>query len=78
MEEAKGLLSDVTFEDGAYAAIKDADAVVIITEWDEFRALDMARVKEALATPILIDLRNIYQPMQMAKFGFDYVSVGRV
>jgi len=78
MEEAKKLLNDVIFEDGAYAAIKDADAVVIITEWDEFRALDMARVKEALATPILIDLRNIYQPAQMAKLGFDYVSVGRV
>ncbi len=78
MEEAKELLNDVTFKDGAYAAIKDADAVVIITEWDEFRALDMARVKETLATPILIDLRNIYQPAQMAKLGFDYVSVGRV
>jgi len=78
MDEAKHLLKNVTFAQGAYAAIKDADAVVIITEWDEFRALDMMRVKKALADPVLIDLRNIYQPLQMAELGFDYVSVGRV
>ncbi len=78
MDEAKHLLKNVTFAQGAYAAIKDADAVVIITEWDEFRALDMMRVKKALANPVLIDLRNIYQPLQMAELGFDYVSVGRV
>ena len=78
MEEAKHLLKDVTFAGGAYAAIEGGDAVVIITEWDEFRALDMARVKEALAAPTLIDLRNIYQPTKMAELGFDYVSVGRI
>ena len=78
MEEAKHLLKDLTFAGGAYAAIEGADAVVIITEWDEFRALDMARVKEALAAPTLIDLRNIYQPTKMAELGFDYVSVGRI
>ena len=78
MDEAKHLLKAVTFADGAYAAIKGADALVIITEWDEFRALDMSRVKDNLAAPVLIDLRNIYQPAQMAELGFDYVSVGRV
>ena len=78
MAEAKHLLKDVTFAGGAYAAIEGSDAVVIITEWDEFRALDMARVKEALAAPTLIDLRNIYQPAKMSEHGFDYVSVGRI
>jgi len=78
MEEAKQHLDNVSFTDGPYAAIDGADAVVIITEWDEFRALDMARVKEALARPTLIDLRNIYQSKHMAALGFEYVSVGRV
>jgi len=54
-----------------------ADGVVILTEWNEFRALDLARVKALLKTPLMVDLRNIYRPQQMAEAGFTYVSVGR-
>ena len=78
MEEAKQLMKNVDYVEGPYTAINGADALVIITEWDEFRALDMSRVKETLAAPVLIDLRNIYNPTQMTDLGFDYVSVGRV
>ena len=54
-----------------------ADGVVILTEWNEFRALDFAKVKAALKQPLMVDLRNIYRPSQMAQAGFRYVSVGR-
>ena len=61
----------------AYDAVQGADGVVILTEWNEFRALDLDRVKLALKTPLMVDLRNIYRPAQMAQAGFRYVSVGR-
>jgi UDPglucose 6-dehydrogenase len=61
----------------AYDTLRDADGVVILTEWNEFRALDFARVKAALKTPLMVDLRNIYLPALMAQAGFRYVSVGR-
>jgi UDPglucose 6-dehydrogenase len=61
----------------AYDTLKDADGVVILTEWNEFRALDIERVKVALKTPLMVDLRNIYLPAQMAQAGLRYVSVGR-
>ena len=77
MDEAKKLLSDVDYKVGPYPCIEGADALVIITEWDEFRALDLRRVKAALNSPEVIDLRNIYQPDIMQKKGFNYVSVGR-
>jgi len=77
MEEAKELLKDVDYADGPYTCIEGADALVIITEWDEFRALDMRRVKAALDAPHVIDLRNIYQPDTMRSAGFNYTSVGR-
>jgi UDPglucose 6-dehydrogenase len=77
MHEAKTLLKDVTFATGAYDCAQGADAVVIITEWDQFRALDMGRIKDSLKTPILIDLRNIYRPDDMRALGFRYESVGR-
>ncbi|HEY1709884.1 MAG TPA: UDP-glucose/GDP-mannose dehydrogenase family protein [Rhizomicrobium sp.] len=75
-EEAKKLLSIGTCSD-SYEALEGADGVVILTEWNEFRALDFARMKAALKTPLMIDLRNIYRPAQMAEAGFTYVSVGR-
>jgi len=68
---------DVEFCVDAYEALTDADGVVILTEWNEFRALDLARVKELLKRPLMVDLRNIYRPQLMAQAGFDYVSVGR-
>ena len=77
MDEAKDLLSNVTYTQGPYPCIEGADALVIITEWDEFRALDMHRVKSALNAPNVIDLRNIYQPETMKNTGFNYISVGR-
>ena len=61
----------------AYDALKGADGVVILTEWNEFRALDLERVKATLKTPLMIDLRNIYRPAQMREAGFRYLSVGR-
>lgn len=77
MKEAKELLSDVTYTEGAYEAIDGADAVVIITEWNEFRALDLNRVKSLLNSPIIVDLRNIYRPDIMKAQGFTYANIGR-
>jgi UDPglucose 6-dehydrogenase len=77
MNEAKHMLKDVAFATGPYDCVQNADAVVIITEWDQFRALDLDRIKDALKTPVVIDLRNIYRPEEMRAKGFTYVSVGR-
>jgi len=77
MEEAKKLLEGVNFCAGAYDAMEGADAVVIITEWNEFRALDLKRVRALLRSPTVIDLRNIYKPADMAEAGFFYFSIGR-
>ena len=77
MKEAGKLLKGVTFCANAYEAMQDADALVIVTEWNEFRALDLTRVKSLLRTPTVIDLRNIYEPKDMSAAGFYYVSVGR-
>jgi UDPglucose 6-dehydrogenase len=74
--EAAKLLN-LTFCGDAYEALEGADGVVILTEWNEFRALDFARVRASLKTPLMVDLRNIYRPAQMAAEGFHYVSVGR-
>jgi UDPglucose 6-dehydrogenase len=77
MEEAKRLLEDVVWCDTAYEGMGGADALVILTEWNQFRALDLARVKRLLRGPILIDLRNIYEPGDMIAAGFAYTSIGR-
>ncbi len=77
MREAKKLLKDVVFCDGVYETMDGADAVAIVTEWDEFRALDLDRVKSLLKAPVMVDLRNIYRPAQMADRGFKYHSIGR-
>ena len=77
MEQAADLLSGVTFCDGAYTAMEGADAAVIVTEWDAFRALDFARVKDLLNEPILVDLRNIYVREDVERQGFTYIAVGR-
>ena len=61
----------------AYDALTGADGVVILTEWNEFRALDLPRVKATLKQPLMVDLRNIYRPAQMVEAGFNYTSVGR-
>jgi UDPglucose 6-dehydrogenase len=76
VKEARKLMNVELCRD-AYEALDGSDGVVILTEWNEFRALDMARMKALLKTPLMIDLRNIYRPNQMAQAGFTYVSVGR-
>lgn len=77
METARTLMPSVTYCGDAYEAATGADAVAIVTEWDVFRALDLARLAGAMSTPALIDLRNIYIPEQLAACGFEYRSIGR-
>ena len=77
MEEAARLLSDVAFCQGPYECVQDADVVAIVTEWDQFRALDLKRLKAAMKTPLVVDLRNVYNPAEMRERGFTYVSIGR-
>ncbi|MCF6199919.1 MAG: UDP-glucose/GDP-mannose dehydrogenase family protein [Hyphomicrobiaceae bacterium] len=77
METAAKLFENITFEDDPYTTMEGADGLVIITEWDQFRALDLERIKATLNKPIIIDLRNIYKPEEMEKHGFKYVSIGR-
>ncbi len=77
MDEAKHSLPDIEFATDEYDAIKDADALVIITEWNQFRALDMEKIKGLLKSPKIADLRNIYEPQDMRDLGFEYVGVGR-
>lgn len=75
--EARQLLRDVDFKTNAYEAAQDADVLVIITEWDQFRALDLERVKRSMKSPVLVDLRNIYRPEEVRNRGFKYASIGR-
>ncbi|MBV9217607.1 MAG: UDP-glucose/GDP-mannose dehydrogenase family protein [Acidobacteria bacterium] len=77
MDEAKHCLPDIQFATDEYDAINGADALVIVTEWNQFRALDMNKVKSLLRAPKIADLRNIYEPREMRALGFDYVGVGR-
>lgn len=77
MDEAKHLLPDIEYASDEYEAIENADVLVFMTEWNQFRALDMKRVKELLRSPKIADLRNIYEPKDMRNLGFEYVGVGR-
>ncbi|MEL6540608.1 MAG: UDP-glucose/GDP-mannose dehydrogenase family protein [Pseudomonadota bacterium] len=78
MEQAKPLMPEVEMCADPHAAIENADVVVIVTEWDAFRALDLTRVRELANEPVLVDLRNIYNPEDVRALGFKYASVGRV
>jgi UDPglucose 6-dehydrogenase len=75
--EAEKLLPGVDFKAGAYEAAEGADALVILTEWDQFRALDLDRLKLLMKTPVVVDLRNVYKPAEMVRHGFTYASIGR-
>jgi len=75
--EAEKLLSDVKFETGPYLCLENADCAVIVTEWNEFRALDIDRLKGLMKTPVLVDLRNIYDPSEIRAEGVSYFSIGR-
>ena len=77
MEQARRELPDIEYSDDPYACASGADVLVIVTEWVQFRALDFERLKREMARPLVVDLRNIYRPSDMATLGFTYESVGR-
>ncbi len=77
MEEAKAILPEVEYGKDAYDVAEGADVLVLVTEWNQFRRLDLQRIKGLLKSPIFIDLRNVYDPDQMKRLGFNYCGVGR-
>ena len=78
MEEAKSLLPDtINYFDDIYAAINEVDAVIILTEWNVYRGMDLGKIREQMQGNIFIDLRNIYEPEKMKSDGFDYHCIGR-
>jgi UDPglucose 6-dehydrogenase len=77
MEQAKSELANVEYCDSPYSCAKRADALVVVTEWEQFRALDLSRLKDEMAKPVIIDLRNVYRPDEMSAAGFKYESIGR-
>ncbi|MGH9902525.1 MAG: UDP binding domain-containing protein, partial [Pyrinomonadaceae bacterium] len=77
VEAARKVLPDVEYAADEYAAVEGADALVFMTEWNQFRALNMRRVRELMRAPKIADLRNIYEPQAMRDLGFDYTGVGR-
>jgi UDPglucose 6-dehydrogenase len=78
MAQARAVVpGEVTYCDSAYTCAEGADALVIVTEWEQFRALDLARLKQTMARPVVVDLRNIYRPEEMVRHGFTYVGIGR-
>ena len=77
MEQARAVLDDVTFAQGIYQAAEGADALAIVTEWNEFRSLDLARLKSLMTSPVMVDLRNVYNKETVTRAGFSYAGVGR-
>jgi UDPglucose 6-dehydrogenase len=77
MIEAAEILPEVNFADDEYSAVTGADALIFVTEWNQFRALDMRRIRDLMRSPKIADLRNIYDPADMRELGFEYVGVGR-
>jgi UDPglucose 6-dehydrogenase len=77
MEAARAIMPDVVYRDNPYAVADGACAVALVTEWDEFRALDLGRLAKAMASPVLVDLRNVYQADDVKRRGFEYSSIGR-
>ena len=77
MEQAKSVIAGVIFCNDAYSCAEGASALVIVTEWEQFRALDFDRLKSVMVEPILVDLRNVYRPEEIARHGFVYESIGR-
>jgi UDPglucose 6-dehydrogenase len=76
-ENATRLLADIVFCDDPYQVAEGADGLILVTEWNEFKQLDMARVKALMRQPVLIDGRNIYDPKRMVEMGFTYRGMGR-
>jgi UDPglucose 6-dehydrogenase len=77
MDSSRKLISEITYCQDAYEAAKDSDALILMTEWNQFRNLDLDRIRESLRRPIFIDLRNVYEPRRMKELGFQYIGVGR-
>jgi UDPglucose 6-dehydrogenase len=77
LDNAKKLLTGIVACDDAYLCATGCEVLVIVTEWEQFRALDLSRLKDVMARPVIVDLRNIYRPDEMAKHGFAYYSIGR-
>ena len=77
MAIAKTMMPGITYCGDAYEAAEGADVVVIVTEWDTYRALDLKRLSNTMAAPVMVDLRNVYPPLDVEKAGFAYSSVGR-
>jgi UDPglucose 6-dehydrogenase len=77
MDLARTILDDVTFAEDAYDCAEGAHALVLVTEWEAFRALDLGRIRGLLATPILVDLRNVYRADEVRRHGFSYTGIGR-
>lgn len=77
MAQARDVLTNVDYADDAYACAKGADVLVIVTEWEQFRALDFPMLKTAMANPVIVDLRNVYPPEEAARYGFAYTGIGR-
>jgi len=77
MIETAKILPDVNYADDEYSAVTGADALVLVTEWNQFRALDMKRIRDLMKTAKVADLRNIYEPDDMRELGFEYVGIGR-
>ena len=76
MENAQKLLPGVQYCENAYELASGADAVILVTEWNEFKQLDMGRIARSMKRPVLIDGRNIYEPDKMRALGFDYRGIG--
>ncbi|KQT56265.1 hypothetical protein ASG52_24100 [Methylobacterium sp. Leaf456] len=78
IEQAKPMLQGVSYAEDAYACATGADVLVLVTEWRQFRALDLPRLKELMNAPVLVDLRNVYSPAEAEKHGFQYTGIGVV
>jgi UDPglucose 6-dehydrogenase len=76
MENARKVIENIEYASGPYEAAAGADALVIVTEWNQFRALDFNRLKQSMRAPILVDLRNIYRSDEVRKYGFTYTGIG--
>lgn len=76
-KEAQKVLAEVIYRSDPYEVAEEADAIILMTEWNLFRNLDLDQIKKKLKTPIFIDLRNVYDPKKMAALGFQYTSIGR-
>jgi UDPglucose 6-dehydrogenase len=77
MGEAENMLENIIYTEDSYSCVSNADIAVVLTEWDVFRALDMKKIKAALKFPVIVDLRNIYNPTTMNENNIKYTSIGR-